>query len=92
MMLPLTETPDPTLVTPGWIGFAVTAGIAIATILLLWDLNRRIRDIKYRAEAQEAIRLEQEAAAANEASDEDAAASGGADGADATAAPPDQDR
>lgn len=64
-MMPLQTPPDPVLVTPGVIGFAVTAAIAIATILLLWDLNRRIRDIRFRAEAQDAIAREQREAEAD---------------------------
>ena len=35
---------DANQVTPGVIGFAVTAAIAVAVILLLWDFNRRVRE------------------------------------------------
>ncbi len=49
---------DPNQVTPGVIGFAVTALIAIAVILLLWDFNRRVRRINDRAEVKERIEAE----------------------------------
>jgi hypothetical protein len=49
---------DPNQVTPGWIGFAVTALIAIAVIVLLWDFNRRVRRINDRADVKERIEAE----------------------------------
>lgn len=49
---------DPNQVTPGVIGFAVTALIAVAVILLLWDFNRRVRRINDRAEVKERIEAE----------------------------------
>ena len=52
---------DPNQVTPGVIGFAVTALIAIAVILLLWDFNRRVRRINDRAHVK--ARIEEELAA-----------------------------
>lgn len=66
-MMPLaTPTPDgrpglqfdELLVTPGVIGFAVTALIGIAVIFLLLDLNRRIRRVSFRAEAKKAVQEE----------------------------------
>lgn len=50
------------LVTPGWIGFAVTAVLILVTIALIWDMVRRIRRVRYRAEAREQIAAELEAA------------------------------
>jgi len=48
-------------VTPGWIGFAITAVFAIVVILLIFDMVRRIRRVRYRGEAQERIAAELEA-------------------------------
>jgi hypothetical protein len=45
-------------VTPGWIGFLVTFLVAVATVLLIIDMTRRIRRVRYRAEIRE--RLENE--------------------------------
>lgn len=55
---------DPNQVTPGVIGFAATALVAFAVILLLWDFNRRVRRINDRAEAKERIEAELAAEAA----------------------------
>lgn len=49
---------DPNQVTPGVIGFAVTALVAIAVILLLWDFNRRVRRINDRADVKARIDAE----------------------------------
>lgn len=49
---------DANQVTPGVIGFAVTAAIAVAVILLLWDFNRRVRRINDRADVKERIEAE----------------------------------
>jgi len=49
---------DPNLVTPGVVGFAVTFFIAIATVLLIIDMNRRVRRVRYRSEIQEKIAAE----------------------------------
>ncbi|QNO36842.1 hypothetical protein H4J02_10195 [Protaetiibacter sp. SSC-01] len=77
-MLPLlwaaTPTPSPTsgvdanLVTPGVVGFLVTLGLIVATILLLVSLTRRIRRVNNRALIAE--RLDAEEAAAAEKDDE----------------------
>jgi hypothetical protein len=64
-----TPSPVPTsnvsddLVTPGVWGFAITAFIMIAVILLILDMVRRLRRLNYRAEIRQ--RLEDEAAAAS---------------------------
>jgi hypothetical protein len=50
---------DPNLITPGVVGFAVTFFIAIATVLLIIDMNRRIRRVRYREEIQEKLKAEQ---------------------------------
>jgi len=48
-------------VTPGWVGFAITAVFMIVVILLVFDMVRRIRRVRYRGEAQERIAAELEA-------------------------------
>lgn len=60
---PSAPTFDPNLVTPGVIGFAVTALLAVAVIFLVLDMTRRIRRVQYRQEARAKIAEEQ---AANE--------------------------
>jgi hypothetical protein len=49
---------NPDLVTPGVVGFIVTFGIAIVTVLLILDMVRRIRRVRYRAAVQEDIAAE----------------------------------
>lgn len=55
-------TPDPNSVTPGVLGFTVMALVAAAVFFLGWDLNRRVRRIQFREEAQAKIAAEQAAA------------------------------
>lgn len=59
-----TMTVDPSTVTPGFAGFAIIALLVIAVILLLWDMQRRIRRARYREEVNR--ELDREAAAAAE--------------------------
>ncbi len=54
---------DPNIVTPGVVGFAVTFLIAIVTVLLVIDMTRRIRRVRYREEVREQLIAEQELAA-----------------------------
>lgn len=59
----LTETQgevviDDTWYSPGVVGFLATFGMAAAAVLLIFDLVRRIRRVRYRAEISE--KLEQE--------------------------------
>ncbi len=49
---------DPNLVTPGVVGFVITFAIAAITVLLIIDMVRRIRRVRYRAEVQEQIAAE----------------------------------
>ena len=63
------QTVDPTLVTPGPAGFVVIAVIALAVIALVWDMMRRIRRGRVRADINEELDAEQQAAAAVEATD-----------------------
>jgi len=45
-------------VTPGVIGFVATFFIAALTVLLLVDMTRRVRRVRYRAEIQEKLEAE----------------------------------
>lgn len=47
----LAEEIDPTGVTPGVVGFLITAAVAVTSIFLILDMNRRIRRLRYRDEA-----------------------------------------
>lgn len=53
-------TGDPNLITPGVVGFIAIAFVAIATILLLLDMTRRVRRTRYRAEARERLAEERD--------------------------------
>jgi divalent metal cation (Fe/Co/Zn/Cd) transporter len=55
---------DPNTVTPGPVGFAAIFLVAAATVLLGFDMVRRIRRTNYRAEIK--ARLEAEIAARDE--------------------------
>lgn len=70
-----TPTPTPTpfdenLVTPGVVGFAVTFGLIIVTILILVDMNRRTRRVTYKAEIAARLDAEEAAAAAEKPADD----------------------
>ena len=53
---------DPVLVTPGVVGFVVTFMVAIGALLLILDMVKRVRRVRYRAEIAEKLdREEQEA-------------------------------
>jgi uncharacterized membrane protein YcjF (UPF0283 family) len=79
-----TPLPTPTLregisedqVTPGLWGFIMTAFFVLATTLLIVDMVRRIRRVRYRAQVEE-DRLAAAAAADVEAADAAEDASGG---------------
>lgn len=47
----LAEEIDPTGVTPGVVGFVITAAVAISAVFLILDMNRRMRRLRYRDEA-----------------------------------------
>ena len=69
-----TPTPtqvDPELVTPGVWGFVITALVALAVVFLVWDMMRRIRRGRVRADIQEELDAEEQAARAVEATDVD---------------------
>lgn len=52
---------DPNIVTPGVVGFVATILVAGVTILLLWDMVRRIRRQRYQAEIEAKLDAEQAA-------------------------------
>lgn len=58
---------DPNLVTPGVLGFVATLLLILATIVLLFSMNRRIRRVNRRAEI--AAQLDAEEAAARDEGD-----------------------
>jgi hypothetical protein len=79
---------DPNLITPGVFGFIAIAVVALATVLLGIDLTRRIRRTTYRAQIQEQIAAEQQAAAAGTSGSVDLPSSASA--SDASTTPPQQ--
>lgn len=48
----LAEKIDPNGVTPGVVGFIITAVVAIASLFLILDMVRRMRRLRYREEAK----------------------------------------
>src|SRR4051794_11608000 len=73
-----TSGPDPDLVTPGPWGFVAIAFLALAVVLLIWDMMRRIRRARIRSEVDEQLDAEEaaarqadEATRATETDDED---------------------
>lgn len=66
-----TPSPSPTpslsddSVTPGVVGFFVTAAIVVVVVFLILDMVRRMRRVRYREEARERIaaELDQQASA-----------------------------
>jgi len=65
-----TMTVEPDSVTPGPAGFLVIVVVVIAVVLLIWDMNRRIRRVRYREEVRE--ELDAEEAAGRDAQAQDA--------------------
>lgn len=83
---PSPTAPPPELVTPGPWGFAVIAFIALAVVVLIWDMMRRVRRGRVRADIREELDAEelatQQAAAATLESNVDDEAVDAADDAD----------
>ncbi|NEN07227.1 hypothetical protein G3T36_15300 [Diaminobutyricibacter tongyongensis] len=50
---------NPDTVTPGLVGFAITFLIAVAVVLLILDMVRRIRRVRYRDEIRQLLDNEQ---------------------------------
>lgn len=68
-------TVDPDAVTPGFVGFVAIALVAVVVVFLIIDMLRRIRRAGYRADVNEQLDAEaqaaQQAEAAERASDID---------------------
>lgn len=62
-------TVDPVLVTPGPVGFVVIALLSFAVVALVWDMMRRIRRGRVRADINEELDAEERSAAAAVAGD-----------------------
>ena len=62
---------DPDQVTPGAWGFVITAFVAVLTILLVWDMVRRIRRGRVRADLLDELEAERQADSAVEATETD---------------------
>lgn len=73
-------TVDPESVTPGFAGFAVIVIVLIAVFLLIWDMNRRIRRVRYREEVRAELDAEEAGGATDEASATDAEPEGPREG------------
>jgi len=67
VILASTPTPQPNFnensVTPTWVGFAATFGVAAIVVLLCIDMVRRVRRVRYRGEIREQLEAERDAAA-----------------------------
>jgi Ni/Fe-hydrogenase subunit HybB-like protein len=50
---------DDTWYSPGVVGFLATFGLAAVSLLIIWDLVRRIRRVRYRAEISALLDQEQ---------------------------------
>jgi flagellar biosynthesis/type III secretory pathway M-ring protein FliF/YscJ len=50
---------DPNAVTPGVGGFVLIVILAVVVVFLVWDMMRRIRRGRYRAEVREELDAEQ---------------------------------
>jgi len=66
VMVATTPTPQPNFnensVTPTWVGFAATFGVAAIVVLLCIDMVRRVRRVRYRGEIREQLEAERDAA------------------------------
>jgi hypothetical protein len=54
-----TDDPANTFYSPGTIGFLLTFFVAGSAVLLIFDMVRRVRRVRYRAEIQEKLAAEQ---------------------------------
>jgi uncharacterized protein HemY len=57
-LIPAIEV-DPNSVTPGAIGFVFTFAIALVVLVLIFDMVKRVRRVRYRAEINEKLDREQ---------------------------------
>ena len=56
-----TPTVDPNLVTPGPVGFVIVAVVVVFAALLIWDMQRRMRRVRYREEVRAELDAEEAA-------------------------------
>lgn len=84
---PSVPSVDPELVTPGPWGFVAIAFIALAVVLLVWDMMRRIRRARIRSEVDEQLDTEEAAAREAEAVGSDGAGETEPDGEDPVRGP-----
>lgn len=69
----LAATPSPdvdpasTFYSPGVIGFIATFGVTAGAVFIIFDMVRRVRRVRYRAEIQEKLAAETRAGATEEA-------------------------
>lgn len=70
---------DPNTVTPGVIGFLATFGLALIVVLLAFDMVRRVRRTRYRAEIGEQLDAEEAEARAIARAEADGGTGGSAD-------------
>lgn len=54
-----TPVPDDQYNSPGTIGFIATFGVAGIAVFLIFDMNRRIRNSRYRSEVREKLAQEE---------------------------------
>lgn len=54
-----TPVPDDRYNSPGTIGFIATFGVAGIAVFLIFDMNRRIRNSRYRTEVRERLAQEE---------------------------------
>ena len=61
-----TSTSDPahTFYSPGTVGFLAIFGVTLAAVLLIFDMVRRVRRVRYREEIREKLDAEELAAKA----------------------------
>ena len=62
-------TVDPDAVTPGFVGFVAIALVAVVVVFLIIDMLRRIRRAGYRADVNEQLDAEAQAAEQAEAAE-----------------------
>ena len=76
--LPASTVPEES-VTPGVWGFVAIAFVAVATVLIVVDMSRRVRRTRYRGEVRERIQAERDEAALAAAALDDEELPGDAD-------------
>jgi hypothetical protein len=51
---------DDTWYSPGVVGFLATFGVAAAAIFIIFDMTRRVRRVRYRAEIVQKLDIEEQ--------------------------------